>query len=157
MSDAFATGQYGLPKDELKALDYCIQAAELGSSVACACIAMNLREGIGVSIDFKRSVSFDIISAIRGNINARHNFGCFEYAADDYEAATRHWKIAAEAGFQPSIDNLRGIYNANGLKPGKDFISKDDMDKIYRAGHDAQEEVKSEEREKHLKEDKLKC
>ena len=33
--------------------------------------------------------------------------------------------------------------------PGKEFISKEEMDTVYRSGHDAQMEVKTEEREKH--------
>jgi len=33
--------------------------------------------------------------------------------------------------------------------PGKKFISKEYLEKVYRVCHDAQMEVKSEEREKH--------
>lgn len=42
------------------------------------------------------------------------------------------------------------LYNADGKFPGKAFISKDDVAKIYRAGHNAQEEAKSEQREKYI-------
>jgi hypothetical protein len=31
-----------------------------------------------------------------------------------------------------------------------EFISKEEMDTVYRSGHEVQMEVKSEEREKHL-------
>ena len=33
--------------------------------------------------------------------------------------------------------------------PGKEFISTEEMDMIYRSGHEAQMDVKTEEREKH--------
>ena len=66
----------------------------------------------------------------------------------NHEIAIRHWKIAAEAGHQKSLDALKCIYNAGSNEPGKEFISKEEMDTIYRSGHGAQMEVKTEEREK---------
>ena len=70
---------------------------------------------------------------------------------DNHEIAIRHWKIAAEAGYQESLDALRSIYSSDGsgLLPGKEFITKECLDSAYRACHGAQMEVKSEEREKY--------
>ena len=48
-----------------------------------------------------------------------------------------------------SLNELRDIYNADGKKPGKEFISKEYLDSAYRACHEAQMEVKTAEREKH--------
>ena len=72
-----------------------------------------------------------------------------KYNSGNHEIAIiRHWKIAAEAGDQPPLNVLRDIYNGN--MPGKKFISKDFLESTYyRACHEAQMEVKSEEREKH--------
>ena len=79
---------------------------------------------------------------------ARYGIGYSEYFnLGNHEIAIRHWKIAAEAGDQPSLNVLRDIYNGN--MPGKKFISKDFLESTYRACHEAQMEVKSEEREKH--------
>ena len=86
---------------------------------------------------------------MRGSIIARHSIGCFDYHFGNHEIAIRHWKIAAEAGYQLSLDALKKIYNADGNMPGKEFIGKGEMDTIYRSGHGAQMEIKSEEREKH--------
>ena len=81
---------------------------------------------------------------------ARHNIGWSEYYdLGNHEIAIRHWKIAAEAGYQISLDALKAIYNADGKQPGKEFISKDYLDFAHRACREAQEEVKTEERVKH--------
>ena len=162
MGKAYLYGEYGLHRNDLRALDYWIRAVELGSAEACATLGIIFEKGVaGLSIDKGRAALFDKAGAILGNVQSRHNIGCVEYFDfGNHELGIRHWKIAAEAGSQPSLDALKAIYNADDKEPGKKYISKEDMDRIYRAGHEAQEMVKSEEREKHLDwEDKinLKC
>ena len=63
--------------------------------------------------------------------------------------AIRHWRIAAEAGFQKSLNALRDIYNSNGKFFGNEIITKEYLDYAYRACHETQMEVK---REKHRNE-----
>jgi len=57
--------------------------------------------------------------------------------------------IVGHHSSQPSLNELKTIYNANGKILGNDIITNECMDSLYRVCHDAQEEVKSEEREKH--------
>ena len=147
MGCRYQSGKYGLAKGDLKALDCYIRAVELGSPAACVHIADAYDEGNGVAINKKRAALFERVGALRGEIVARHNIGCFEYLSGNHEIAIRHWKIAAEAGYQNSLNALRKIYNNE--MSGKEFISKEEMDTISRSGHGAQMEVKSEEREKH--------
>jgi TPR repeat protein len=144
-------GSRHTPKDGLKALDYFIRAVELGSPGACSCIANGYKKGDGVPVaaDKERAALFERVGALRGDIIAQHNIGVTEYNSGNHEIAIRHWKIAAEAGYQGSLNALRNIYNANGKEPGKEFISKEYLESTYRACHEAQMEVKSEEREKH--------
>ena len=151
MGSLYLAGEGGeTPKDDLKALDCFIRATELGSAETCAHIGMGYGEGIGVAVDMERAVLFQRVGALRGEIVARHNIGCTEYYDfGNNKIAIRHWKIAAEAGYQPSLNALRKIYNADGKHPGKAFISKEYLESTYRACHEAQMEVKSEEREKH--------
>ena len=79
---------------------------------------------------------------------SRHLIGLSEcFDLNNRQIGIRHLKIAAEAGKQESLNALRDIYNKKA--PGKEFISQEEMDKIYRACHGAQMEVKTEEREKH--------
>lgn len=142
----------------MKALDCYIRAAELGSAAACSQIGRYYEFGNGDSKNMGRSTLFYRIGALRDSVIARHDLGSCEYESGNHEVGIRHWKIAAEAGSQPSLNRLRHIYNSDGKVHGKEFISKDDMDIIYRACHAAQEEVESDEREKHWRvEDKWKC
>ena len=154
MGDRYWTGFRDLPKDELKALDHFIRAFELGSPEACTSVGIYYYEGNRVAVDKERAALFFRVGALRGDICARHNIGIAEYHTfGNHEIAVRHWKIAAEAGDQDSLIALRKIYNADGKAPGKEFISKDYLESTYRACHDAQMEVASEEREKHRSEE----
>ena len=143
-------GNHGLPQDVLKALDCYIRAVELGSALACGCLGIMYDEGNGVAVNKERAALFERIGALRGDIMARHNLGYSEYFnLGNHKVGIRHWKIAAEAGHQKALNALRAIYNADGKMPGKEFISKEEMDTVYRSGHEAQMEIKTEEREKH--------
>ena len=153
----FEHGSDGFPKDYLKALDCWIKAVELGSPGACTNIGTYYSEGKGVSKDMDRKALFYTVGSLRGCIYARNNIGFSEYNSGNREIGIRHWTIAAQAGHQLSLDALKDIYNADGKLPGKEFISKECMDSLYRVCHDAQEEVKSEGREKHCDRDDMKC
>ena len=159
MANIFCHGKLGQTKDDLKALDYYIRAAELGSPESPADISVFYGDGDLISQDMERSALFAKVAAIRGNVNGRHLAGALEYNAGNHELGIRHWKIAAEGGCQPSLNQLRDIYNADGKMSGKEFISKEDLDSLYRACHEAQEEVSSEERKKYWgsKDDVFKC
>ena len=154
MGNVYRYGVGETPKDDLKALDCYIQAVELGSPAACTRIADCYRKGDGVPVKKERAALFERVGALRGEIEARHKIGCFEYyELGNHEIGIRHWKIAAEAGCQISLNELRDIYNAYGKKPGKKFISEEYLDFALLACHEAQMEVTSEEREKHWTEE----
>ena len=157
MGELYRDGDHHVAKDDLKALDCWIRAVELNSADACICIGGVYDKGNGVTVDKERAALFYRIGALRGDVYARNNIGYSEYDLGNHEIAIRHWKIAAEAGYQPSLNALRNIYNADGKQPGKDFISKEYLDFAYRACHGVQMEVKSEEREKHCTAEECKC
>ena len=159
MGERYRRGVKGVAKDDLKALDCFIQAVELGSAAASTNIGDIYAGGNGLAVDEERAALFWKIGALRGEICARHNIGFYEYDFfGHHEIGIRHWKIAAEGGSQPSLDALKSIYNADGKMPGKEFISEECMDSLYRVCHDAQMEVKTEEREKHCNDaDNMKC
>ena len=152
----YIEGGYGCLKDELRGLDCWICAAELGSVEACNNIGALYNSESGYNVlpsNNERFVLFEKAGALRGHIVARHALGSFEYFdLHNHEVGIRHWKIAAEAGNQTSLDKLKAIFYTGGKLPGNEFISKDELDNIYRSCHAAQEEVKSEGREKHIHE-----
>ena len=117
-------GGNGFPKDELRAFDCLIRSIELGSAESCGKLAAWFREGTGAPKDMKRANLCMKIGALRGDIYCRHNIGVREYNAGNHEVGIRHFKLAAEAGYQVSLNGLRDVYNADGKMPGKEFISK---------------------------------
>ena len=162
LGSIFRNESYGQVQDNMKALDYFIQATEHGSPGSPSEIASFYREGdlIHVSQDMKRAALFTRVAAIRGSVEGRHNIGLMEYYDfGNHQVGIRHWKIAAEAGSQPSLNQLKRIYNANGKVHGKEFISKEDLDDLYRTCHEVQMEINTEERKKHwsLEDDKFRC
>ena len=143
-------GKNGMSKDKLKALDYWIRAAELGSAEACGAIVLLCERDTAVApMDKKRAFIFEQVGAMRGNILSRHNIGGREYYRGNHEVGIRHLKIAAKAGHQKSLDALKEIFLADGSFPGKEFLSKKSLDDALRVCHAAQVEVYSEERAKH--------
>lgn len=151
-------GIAGIAKDRLKALDCFISAVELGCRHGCYDLSLRCETGVGVPLDRKKADLFCRVGAMRGCIVARHLIAKNDYGSGNHEVGIRHWKIAAEAGSQSSLEELKSIYNADEKMPGKEFISKEERDRIYRVCHEAQMAVKSDEREKHRKgKDFMKC
>lgn len=129
---------------------YFIRAAELGSADSCGAIVHLCETDAAVApIDKKRSFVLDQVGAMRGNIFCRHSIGGKEYNRGNHEIGIRHWKIAAEAGHQKSLDALKGIFVADGSLPGVEFLSEESLENTLRACRAAQVEVYSEERAKH--------
>ena len=150
LGSVFLMGTHHQPKDELRALWYYTQATELGSAGACGSISYCYQSGKGVSVNLERSMFFLGAAAFKGNLDCRHNLGRYKYSLlGNHESAIRHWKISAEAGMQRSLDELTNIFKADGQLPGKEHIGQQLLDEVSRACQQAQERVKSEEREKH--------
>ena len=83
----YQKGKCGAAKDDLKALDYYIQAVELGSAEACIDIGFYYEDGTGVAVNEKRSSLFHCIGALRGDIVGRHNVAWPEYKSGNHEIA----------------------------------------------------------------------
>ena len=77
---------------------------------------------------------------MRGNVQARHNLGCFEEGAGNMKRAVRHWMISAEAGDDDSLKAIRKCF-LNG------HATKDDFEKALRGHKEANDEMKSEQRD----------
>lgn len=146
------------PALQMKGLHYCLQGIEMGSSESCFMLSRLFKDGgcDAIEVDPEKAKLFRLTGAVRGDIGARHECGTVEYDQGNHELGIQHWKVAAEAGMQPSLDALKHIYNND--RPGKEFISKEEMASIYRACHQAQKEVRTELRDKHREgEDVWKC
>ena len=151
----YLEGDYGMPKDVFRALEYFIQAADVGSAEACYDMGRIYHRGDGeFPVDIAKASLFFRAGALRGCIASHFNAGNTEYFfLGNHEVGIRYWKIAAEAGDQQPLNCLRMVYSGKKNLPGKEFIAKDELDGIYRDCHEAQESVKSEERGKYCQRD----
>ena len=149
MGNALLYGELGMSKNELKAIKCFIRAAELGSADACCALADRFEAETTLSDDGESSAFFFKAGAIRGDICSRSLIGLHEYRIGNHEEGIRHWKIAAEGGYQLALEMLKEIFLANGFTPGKEFITKEYLDRAFRICHEAQKEVESDARKKH--------
>ena len=136
-------GTDGLPRDESKALELLLRAAELGSTRSMAFLGdVYARGTLGAKIDTGKSREFFERAAKRGNFPARISLGQMEIENNNHDLAIRHWQLAAEGGVPLGMKLVwRNFYR------GK--LSKGELENTLRAHHNAIEERKSEDRERY--------
>ena len=87
----------------------------------------------------KKVKHYTELAAIGGNVYARHNLGTSEGKAGNKKRAMKHYMIAAEAGFDKSLETIREYFMLG-------YATKDDFEKALRAHKEAKDEVKSDQR-----------
>jgi hypothetical protein len=130
----YEEGNYG------SAFEYYSKAAELGAAHAHYILSFLYQEGQGVEKDEERQLYHLEEAAIAGNPFARHNLGCYEWRNKRIDRAVKHWIIAANLGYDKSIQALKKCY-ANG------DVSKEDFAAALRAHQAAVDATKSPQRE----------
>lgn len=139
----YLKGTMGLPQDSGRALELFRQALQLGYTDAHFSIGeyyFRGNEEVGGK-DTKKAKYHWEQAAMGGHASARHNLGVTERLAGNTERSIKHFKIAAETGYEISMNQ---IYT--------DFVNRE-MDfqtyyKISQAHDKAEEEIKSEPRER---------
>ncbi|KAL9180757.1 hypothetical protein ACHAXT_011210 [Thalassiosira profunda] len=75
---------------------------------------------------------------------ARHALGCVALKDGDVKTAVRHWMIAAKAGEDGSLHNIKlAFFN------GGQGVTKEEYAAVLRAHQKAKDEMKSEQRERY--------
>ena len=136
----YAEGTTGMPQDWAKANDLWLKAGELGYAEAYSALGLSYYHGQGVDMDEEKAKYFYELAAMKGDVHARHNFGCMEAEASNHQRAYKHMIIAARAGFTPSLDQVK-----IGFMDGD--VAKDEYAGTLRAFHERQSEMKSEARD----------
>ena len=136
----YTNGDYGFPQDYDKALELWHRAAELGNTASYYSIANAYFRGNGVERDEKKAKYYDELAAMGGNVNARHNLGCFEEEAGNMDRAVKHYVIAAGCGDNESLENIKQMF-MNG------HAAKDDYAKALQVYQAYLGEVKSAQRD----------
>jgi len=137
----YARGLCGLTQDVSKANELHQKAGELGCANAYYNLGQAYREGIGVNIDMKKAKHYYELAAINGEVDARHNLGSMEYEAGNYHRAMKHHLIAARAGDNLSLNNVKDYFM-------KGLITKDEYANTLRAYQKSLDEMKSDARDK---------
>lgn len=103
-------GKWNVPHDYNEAMKLWKQAGELGCLDSYNAISDMYRVGYGVERSVIKALQYTKMAAKKGSMLARHNIGLYTFYGigmkADSESAVRHWKIAASAGFKPSLNIL---------------------------------------------------
>lgn len=160
MGGIYESGEHpGTPKNDIKALEMFVRAVELGCSTSCPFIAMFYRDGRVVPKNEAKMKTYMQAAILYGDIKAHHNLGALEFKSDNFEAAVKHWRIAAEGGYELSAKMLKRIYNGKDqykrdlAKRFESVLSDKDLEQVMQKFQEAQEEFKSEERAKYENEE----
>ena len=104
-------------------------------------LGQSYRDGSGgLEVDEKKATYYYELAAMGGSAQARNNLGCLEEDGGNVDRAMKHWKIAARAGHEDSLDAVK-----KGFQYG--LVTKDEYASTLRAHHERQKETKSEERD----------
>ena len=133
-------GEMGLPQDYREAIKLWIRAGELGCAESYYNIADSYYNGEGVGRNMKKSKHYCELAAMGGYAKARHNVGNFEHIAGNADRAVKHYMIAAESGFDKSLEEIR-----DGFMHG--VVTKEDFEKALRAHKESKDEMKSDQRD----------
>ena len=137
-------GTMGLKKDVRKGLEYLEKAAtELGLATANHALGFIYLDGIGVEKDEAKAMHHLRLAAIGGNLQSRHSLGIIAFYGKPQRAelAMKHWILAAEAGNDASLENVKVGYQ-------KGCVTKDVYTKTLRAHKSAADELQSDQRDK---------
>ena len=115
-------GDDGFPQNYAKALEFYDRARELGHTSACCNIGYAYSNGEGVDMDKKKAEHYWELAAMRGDEMARHNLGCIEEKAGNWDRAIKHWMIAAQGGEADSLRNIRCSFK-NGHATKEDYTA----------------------------------
>eukprot|EP00985_Skeletonema_marinoi_P001201 scaffold476_cov77-Skeletonema_marinoi.AAC.16 len=122
------------------AFDYLTKAAALGDADAHFNVSLSYLRGEGVEKDEKMRLYHLEEAAIAGHPTARYNLACIEMMNDRFFRAVKHHIIAANLGYDDSIQMLKRCYK-NG------FVSKEDFAAALRGHQAAVDDTKSPQRE----------
>ena len=136
----YERGWMGLPQDYEKAMELWLRAGELGCAESYRSVGNAYRTGEGVERDMKKAKHYYELAAMGGDVDARHNLGCMEEEAGNMDRAIKHWMISAGAGDDDSLEAIRKCFM-------KGHVTKDDFEKSLRSHKDANDEMRSEQRE----------
>jgi TPR repeat protein len=136
----YLQGMPPLKRNTKKGLELLNQAAELGSESAHHTLGVSYGRGTYLKKDTQKAWYHLRLAAIGGMAESRCALGLL-YLPRDLNMAYKHFIIAAEAGHDKSLKEVKTGY-------AKGHVEKDVFEKVLRAHQAAKDSVKSEARDK---------
>ena len=141
MALAYSDGDWGLPVDEAKYVDFLRQSAGLGDPVALYQLGNFHHNGeMGHEQNEEEARKYWKKAAEGGNLVAMHNLGCKE---KDYVAGIRILQLSASGGYRDSMEPLMMCFESGDLHHR-------DLAKTLQAMYRARSEMRSEDRAKYI-------
>ena len=123
-----------------KSLEMLIRAAELGYADAFGVIASSYEHGIAVELNMSKALEFYEVAAKKGSIPAHRWIAEIQNRNGNVDEGIKHYKVAASAGCQESMDALMKCYK-------HELVTKEDLAQtlyVYQASSNA---MKSKDRD----------
>ena len=140
-------GEKSRKGDSSGAFELYTKAAELGHAGAHFKLAELYWEGLGVEKDSRKYIHHLEEAAIAGHPGARRNLAVHEFNEGNRERSAKHHIIAANQGFEESMECLVRLFKLEGMEGGERSVSKEDLAAALRGHHAALKATKSPERE----------
>lgn len=141
LARCYLHGIKGIPQDFEKAVELLIHGGKLGSIFCYYELSNCYQTGQGVNKNMKKAKHFMELAAKGGLAIARYNLGCFEWQEGNTNQAMKHWLIAASAGHDKALENVKRVYTAKGT-----FATEDQFEKASCAHKSAKDEMTSDNR-----------
>ena len=107
LAGMYRDGEYGVARDEAKALELICRAADLGSPEALRKLGYYLLKGEpGLVKDQEKGLMCMEDAAKKGDVRARYNLGVLEEPYQHHDLAIKHFKLAAAAGHKDAMKRL---------------------------------------------------
>ena len=140
MGSYYGKGEFGIPQDNGKAIEFFRKAAELGHAGGYFSLGISYEKGHGVAMNDKTAKKYYELAAINGHVKARHNLGVIEWEIGNIQRAYKHFIIAAKSGWEHSLNAVK-----QGFMTG--FVTKDEYANTLRVCQKRNDEMKSEMRD----------
>mmetsp|Transcript_29251 Transcript_29251/g.64488 ORF Transcript_29251/g.64488 Transcript_29251/m.64488 type:complete len:349 (+) Transcript_29251:586-1632(+) len=146
IGEKYQFGLDGLKKNERKAFEHYLCAADLGHVYAKLKVALSYLVGNSdvVEMDVEEATDYLVAAAKEGCVEARFLLGAIEHSTkEDKSLAYKHWGISASFGCDRSMNSIK-----RGFDEG--LVTEDEYERVKRHHQKANDEMKSEERNKYF-------
>jgi len=133
-------GKKGLKRDHVKAAQLYLKAGKLGSALGYRNLAAAYHDGRGVMMSAAKEKYYHELAAIGGYMNSRHVLGEIEWNTRNFQRASKHYAIGAEAGHSGCLNDLKDC-----VKIGA--FDRNEYARVLRAYKKSVEESRSDLRE----------